>query len=102
MTLDLVQSRVIGRLNGVSGEPGTIIGYHKRTEKFICFHKQDEYGCTIRYATSREVAAIGTNSGIEPRSVTEHYGIARRMTPYGLVRQWGKPIKPTPYPRKSS
>lgn len=99
---------VIGRLNGIHGEPGTIIGYHKRTEKFICIAEQDENGCTIRHATSREVAAVGMNSGIEPRSITEHYGITRFRSPFGLVRQWRKPNftgflnKPTPFPRNKS
>lgn len=83
-------SSVIGQLNGISGVPGTIIGYHKRTEKFIAIAEQDEDGCTIRYATSREVASVGINSGVEPRSITEHYGITRQMTPFGLVRQWHK------------
>lgn len=82
---------VIGRLNGISGEPGTIIGYRKRTEKFIAIAEQDERGCTIRYATQEELQAVGYLKGQEPRSATEHRVIARTGSAYGLVRQWRKP-----------
>lgn len=103
--MEVVTNPVIGRLNGIHGEPGTIIGYHKQTEKFLAIAEQDERGCTIRHATDAELKSIGYLKGIEPRSITEHRAVARMGSPYGLVRQWRKPNftgflnKPTPYRR---
>lgn len=74
------------QLNGITPRPGTIIGYHWRAKKFLIVDHVDDDGCVLRFATSLEMNKVGT---YEPMSVTEHRGVARRSTPYGLARMFG-------------
>lgn len=82
------------KLSGITGEPGTVIGYHIRELKFLAIEINDieignSGGCHIRFATSEEI----DGNWVEPRSVAEHYAIPLRYTPYGHARMFG----PTPY-----
>lgn len=78
------------RLNGIQAEPGTVIGFSIRDQRFLTVDKVDVAGhgngCELRYSTPEELTAIGTR---EPQTVTEHYGIPSRMTPYGPVKMYG-------------
>lgn len=86
------------RLNGIQAEPGTVIGYSIKDQRFLSVESSGEdvtsiYGelesrpfVTLRFSTPEELTAIGTRA---PRSVTEHYGIPSRMTPYGPVKMYG-------------
>lgn len=89
------------RLNGITPQPGTIIGYHWREKRFLIVDHVDDDGCIVRFATSLEMNAVGTK---EPLSVTEHRGVARRLTPYGLARMFGpRPhVKPEVVHRRAS
>lgn len=75
------------RLNGVKAEPGTIIGMEKESFRFVAVDNVDIEGVELRYAKAEEVTREAFNH--EPRSVAEHYAIPRRMSPYGLIRQFG-------------
>jgi len=81
------------RLNGIVAEPGTVIGYHQRTKRFLTIDKVDKNDCELRYSTPEELTAIGTR---EPRSVTEHFAIPLRMTPFGPARMFGPRPKVKP------
>lgn len=78
------------RLNGIQAEPGTVIGVHYRNKNFLTVVGEDDGGVVVRHSTEDEVRPQSFKH--EPRSVTEHHGIKRRMSPYGLIRQF----KPTP------
>ena len=80
------------RLNGIHAEPGTIVGVHYRTKRLLTAISNDDEGMVVRYSTAEEVSAEKFRH--EPRSVTEHMAIPRRMSPYGLIRQYA------PTPRK--
>lgn len=81
------------RLNGISAEPGTIIGVDFRSKRLLTMVGEDDGGMVIRYSTAEEVTP--DNFQRVPRSVTEHRAIPRRMSAYGLIR----PFKPQPYMR---
>lgn len=94
------------RLNGIHAEPGTVIGVDFRTKNFLVVDENDQYevttfgdpepkfingrGMQLRFATEEESRPQAFKH--EPRSVTEHRGTKRRMSVYGLIRQF----HPTP------
>jgi hypothetical protein len=83
------------RLNGVYAEPGTLIGMHQRDFRpIIVSHVSKPHipqSVLIDYATNEDVIVRHE----PPRSVAEHHAIPRRMSPYGLIRQYA----PVPLPR---
>lgn len=80
------------RLNGIHADPGTIVGVHFRTKRLLTVVSNDDEGVVVRYATAEEVTAERFKH--EPRSVAEHRAIARRMSPYGLIRQYAPQPRP--------
>jgi len=63
-------------------EPGTIIGIDFRTKRFLAVYESH----TMRFARAEEVTPEAFRHA--PRSVTEHHAIPKRLTPYGMVRQY--------------
>jgi hypothetical protein len=84
-------TEIIGQLHGINAPSGTVIGYHARYLRFISVDSNGFYSkmrfVNIRFSTQQEINLIGTDW---PRSVIEHKGIRRRMSPYGMVRQVDK------------
>lgn len=94
------------RLNGIHAKPGTIIGIDHRSKRFLAVDSIDRIeittwgdlspkyingrGIELRFATAEEVRSQSFKH--EPRSVVEHRAIPRRMSVYGLIRQF----HPTP------
>lgn len=64
---------VAGRLNGVHGEPGTLLGPKSTTRETMVILDNDAEGCTVGYATQTEIDAADAASaaGAAPRSVYE-------------------------------
>lgn len=83
-------TEIIGRLNGIQAEPGTMLGLDGETLRFTAVAAEDSEGCTIRYATPEETKPQAFKHA--PRSVAEHHAIPRRMSPYGFIRRF----TPTP------
>lgn len=81
------------RLNGIWPEVGTIVGIHAGSQRLLTAVGHDDGGTLVRYSTAEEVTPEQFMR--EPQSVVEHRAIRRRMSPYGLVRQF----KPTPRTR---
>lgn len=78
------------RLNGIHAEPRTLIGLSKR-HGFLIVVSEDDAGVVVRKAREDEIQPRYA----EPRSIAEHRALPRRVTPYGLVRQF------TPSPHKA-
>lgn len=78
------------RLNGIEAEPGTVMGLHFREKRLLIVDEEFHFHPMIlRFNSEDELIPKR-----EPRSVAEHHLIPRKMTPYGLVRQY------TPNPRQ--
>lgn len=80
------------RLNGISAEPGTIIGIEQSSLRFIAvdsrhwapFSTTYTHYVYLRYATAEE--SLREAFMHEPRSIVEHKGIRKIQTPFGLGR----------------
>lgn len=77
-------------LKGIYAPPGTLIGVHKRDQRFLVADVCDTSDLEIqrlpvRWATDEEVKPE-TLVGRIPRSVVEHAAIPLRQTPYGKAR----------------
>lgn len=86
-------------LNNIHAEPGTLIGIDFRTKRMLVVEESrvevDHHGdwhdvVYLREATPEEMTPESRFR--EPRSVAEHRILRRRMSPYGLIRQF----KPRP------
>lgn len=64
---------IVGRLNGIHAEPGTLVGPKDITEEWLVVLENDDKECTFGYATPDELAAVGKRllAGEPPRSVAE-------------------------------
>jgi hypothetical protein len=77
------------RLNGITAEPGTIIGLDTIHQRFLAI--ADEH-MNLRFATAQEATSNAFMH--DPRSVVEHLGIPLKPSPYGMVRRF-KPVPVT-------
>lgn len=86
----MLVKEIAGALNGVTAEEGTVIGVDHKSGRFLVVIQsipEIDYDCVIvGFATDEDLRQIGQQ---EPRSVTEHLGIQRRETPFGLARVVG-------------
>lgn len=73
------------RLNGVFAPEGTLLGIFPN---FVTVVSNDYRGVEVRKATVDEMSTRRTEA---PNSITEHRMIPRRMSPYGLIRQFNQP-----------
>lgn len=78
------------QLRGMTPETGTIIGIHRRDQRFLVADVQDTSDfetrrVPVRFATAKEVEHSTVINRV-PRSVMEHEMIQKRQTPYGMAR----------------
>lgn len=82
----ITDTEIIGRLNGITAEVGTIMGYSKNLGAFVSVAETGNDHILLKRATAAEMSQLGMR---EPSTVAEHSAIHRRMTPYGLARLFG-------------
>lgn len=66
--MDLASRAPVGRLNGIEGEPGTLLGPDTSGRFFVILGSNDERGVTVGFANADDLKAADPSN---PRSWTE-------------------------------